>query len=89
MNSWKENFKLAESTNGQRALAEIKISVDVAGPAKSIQQCKDKIRNLKDIYKQAKDNNKRSGSAPQTSEYFDVFDQVLGTSRCRGKTTVI
>ena len=31
------------------------------------------------MYKQAKDNNKRSRSAPQTSTYFDNFDQVLGT----------
>ena len=55
MNSWKEIFKLTETINNQRAWAEIKISVDAAGPAKSIQQCKDKIRNLKDIYKQVKD----------------------------------
>ena len=47
-------------------------------PQKSIRQCKDKIRNLKDTYKQAKGNSKRSGSAPQTSAYFDNFDQVLG-----------
>ena len=68
-----------ESANSQRAWAKIKISVDAAGPAKPIRQCEDKIRDLKDTYKQAKDNNKRSGSAPQTSAYFDYFDQVLGT----------
>ena len=37
------------------------------------------IRNLKDTQKQAKDNNKKSGSTPQTSAYFDDFDQVLAT----------
>ena len=31
--SWKENFKLPESANNQRAWAKIKISVDSAGPA--------------------------------------------------------
>ena len=79
VNLWKENFRLMESANGQRAWAKIKLSVDTAGPAKSIRQCKDKIRNLKDTYIQTKGNNKKSGSAPQTSVYFDNFDQVLGT----------
>ena len=68
-----------ESANSQRAWAKIKLSLDTAGPAKSIRQCKDKIRNLKDTYIQTKGNNKKSGSAPQTSVYFDNFDQVLGT----------
>ena len=54
--------------------AKIKVSVDAAGPAKSMRQCKDKIRNLKDTYKQAKDNNKWSGSTTQTSVYFDDFN---------------
>ena len=46
---------------------------------KSIRQCKDKIRNLKGTYKEAKENSKRSGSAPQISVCFDDFDQVLST----------
>ena len=50
-----------------------------AGPAKSIQQCKHKITNVKNTCKQAKDNNGRGGSAPQTSAYFGNFDQVLET----------
>ena len=79
INSWKENFKLTESANSQNAWDKIKISVDSAGPTKSIRQCKYNIRNLKDTYKQAKDNNKRSGSAHQPSAYFDGFNQVLGT----------
>ena len=37
------------------------------------------IRNLKNTYKQAKYDNKRSGSTLQTSAYFDDFDQVLAT----------
>ena len=45
----------------------------------SIRQCKDKIRNLNNNYKLAKDSSKRSGSAPQASAYFENFDQVLGT----------
>ena len=37
------------------------------------------IRNLKNTYKQAKYDNKRSGSTLQTSAYFDDFDQILAT----------
>ena len=39
-------------------------------------QCKNKICNLKDLYKNAKLNNSKSGAAPQTSAFFDVFDEV-------------
>ena len=66
------------SANRQSAWAKIKVLVDAAGPAKSIQHCKDKIKYLKDTCKQAKDNNKKSGSATQTSAYLQDFDQVLG-----------
>ena len=66
------------SAYSQSAWAKIKVSVDAAGPTKSIQHCKDKIKNLKDTSKQAKDNNERSGEAPQTNMYFQDFDQVSG-----------
>ena len=61
VNSWKENFKLTLCTNSQSVWAEIKVSVVAAEPAKSIWHCTDKIENLKDTCKQAKDNNKKSG----------------------------
>ena len=79
INSWKDYFKIIESAGSYRAWLKIKVAVDNAGPAKSIKQCKDKVRNLKDAYKQAKDNNKRSGAALQTSTFFEEFDEVLGT----------
>ena len=43
------------------AWANIKVSVDAAWLEKSIHNCKDIIKNLKDTFKQAKDNNKISG----------------------------
>ena len=57
VNSWKENFSECLQPN---AWAKIKVSVDAAGPTKSIRHCKDKIKNLKDTSKQAKDNNETS-----------------------------
>ena len=32
VNSWKENFKLMESANSQRAWAKTKVSADATGP---------------------------------------------------------
>ena len=37
-----------------------------------------KIRNLKDIYKNAKENNAKTGSFPTFPQYFHDFDEVLG-----------
>ena len=75
----KGNFSLTDNANSKRACSKIKALIDTARLARSFQQFKDKLRNLKNSYKQAKDNNKRSGSALQTSAYFDDSDQVLGT----------
>ena len=38
---------------------KIKVSVDAAGPSKSIRNGKDIIKNLKDTCKQAKENKKK------------------------------
>ena len=38
-----------------------KTEVDNHGTVKTIKQCKIKIRNLKDTFKKAKENNKKSG----------------------------
>ena len=63
-----------------RSLIWIKIKTDVneKGPEKT-KQLKDKIRNLKDAYKAARDNNKKTGASPTYSPYFEDFDEVLGT----------
>ena len=52
--------KISVSALSQNTWGKIKVSADAAGPTKSIQHCKDKIKNLKDTSKQAKDNNERS-----------------------------
>ena len=46
---------------------------------KTVKQCKKKIRNLKQAYKDAKANNKGTGNSPKTSPFFDTFDDILGT----------
>ena len=43
-----------------------------------MKQCKDKLRNLKQSYKDAKTNNSQTGLAAKTNPFFDVFEEVLG-----------
>ena len=54
-------------------------AMNKVGSPKTIKQCKDKIRNLKQAYEEAKCNNNRTGRSPKTSPYYDSFDEVLGT----------
>ena len=63
-----------------RSLIWIKIKTDVneKGPEKT-KQLKDKIQNLKDAYKAARDNSKKTGASPMYSPSFEDFDEVLGT----------
>ena len=48
------------------------------GKIKKVAQCKYKLRNLKDAYKKAKDNNKKSGASPQFPPFYGDFDSILG-----------
>ena len=40
-------------------------------------QCRNKICNLKDIYKNVKENNTKTGSSPMFPQYFHDFEEVL------------
>ena len=46
---------------------------------KTKKQCTDKLRNLKDFYKKAKENNRISGASPETSPFFEDFDEIQGS----------
>ena len=48
-------------------------------PEKTVTQCKNKIRNVKAAYKAAKENNKKKGASLEFCQYFNNFDEVLGT----------
>ena len=71
---------------------KIKAAVGNLGPAKNFKQCKDKMRNLKDAYKRAKESNKKTGAAPSFPPYFTQIDKILGcrdVMRLPEKTEVI
>ena len=48
-------------------------------PEKTVTQCKNKIRNVKAAYKAAKENNKKKEASLEFCQYFNNFDEVLGT----------
>ena len=78
-NEWKERIDDVESARATETWHRIVQEVNKVGTQKTTKQCKDKIRNLKKSYKEAKANNNKTGRPRQTSPYYDSFDEVLGT----------
>ena len=76
--AWRECFVDLESHRNPLAWKKILEAVNKKGK-KTLDQAKKKLRNLKDRYKEAKERSKRSGEARNLPNYFDVFDEVLGT----------
>ena len=64
---WQENIGVLESTCSHEMWFKIKAAVDNLGPTKTIKECKDKMRNLKDAYKRAKESNLKTGAAAKFS----------------------
>ena len=79
VNEWKERIDDVESARATETWHRIVQNVNKVGTQELIKQCKDKIRNLKKSYKEAKANNNKTGQPHQTSPYYDSFHEVLGT----------
>lgn len=75
---WAENIDKIESATSQSTWVKIKEAVDKRGSGKSLKQCKAKLRTLKDAYKKAKDNNKKTGTSPVYCQFYQEIDAVLG-----------
>ena len=79
---WVENFEVLESSRCNQVWPKLVNKVCSLGPAKTLKQCKVKIRNLKDAYKKYKDESKQSGnerrSFPATlfRRRYDVASQT-------------
>ena len=76
--AWRECFVDLESHRNPLAWKRILAAVNKKGK-KTLDRAKKKLRNLQDRYKEAKEKSKRSGEARNLPNYFDVFDEVLGT----------
>ena len=57
---------------------KIKVEIDKLGNPKPLKQIKDKLRNLKDAYKQPRDNNKQTGKSPILCPFHEDFDEMFG-----------
>ena len=75
---WKENHEKLESAENKTTWDKIVLEVKQFPEKKTLKQCKDKIRNLKQQYKDAKHQNKQTGNSPTTSAFYEDFDEVLG-----------
>ncbi|KAK3749294.1 hypothetical protein QZH41_007553 [Actinostola sp. cb2023] len=79
VHEWKERIVELESSRTTETWQKIVDTVNKHGSARSAKQCKDKIRNLKQTYKEANQNNNQTGTSPKTSPFYDEFDEVLGS----------
>ena len=79
VSEWKDRIEEVESARATETWNKIVEEVNKSGDPKTVKQCKDKIRNLKKKYKEAKANNNKPGRPPQTSPFYDSFDEVLAT----------
>ena len=73
----KGNIQGIESGKSREIYAKIKAETDTLGTRKTIKQIREKLRNLKDSYKKAKENNRKTGSAPEFLPFYHDFDEVL------------
>ena len=78
MNHWKENFDELESTTRNKAWTKVALAVSILGTNKTMKTCKNKIRNLRDMYRIAKYQNKTTGENFHSLPYFEAFDEKLG-----------
>ena len=76
---WKENLSVLESSRCKKDWHFFQKEVSKLGHEKTKLHCKNKIRNLKDLSKNAKLKNNKSEVAPQTLLFFDVFNEVLSS----------
>ena len=75
---WKAYYDELQTAKQHSLWAKIKVEIDKLGNLKSLKQIKDKLRNLKDTYKQARVNNKQAGKSPIFCPFYEDFDEIFG-----------
>ena len=68
MSTSKANFQELKTTNSVLGWEKAKDAFDLVGSGKTLQQFKDKIRNLQDVYQSTKGQNKKTGEAFHSSK---------------------
>ena len=79
VNIWKDLFQEIEIFKQPSAWLKMKTEIDKKGLSKSVTQIKSKLRNMKDVYKKAKDNNSKIGTLPIYLPFYNDFKEMLAS----------
>ena len=72
-------FQETETFKDPSAWLKMKTEIDKKRLSKSVTQIKNKLRNMKDAYKKAKDNDRPTGASPMYAPFYKDFEQMLGS----------
>ncbi|KAM7145760.1 myb/SANT-like DNA-binding domain-containing protein 7 isoform 2-T2 [Macrochelys suwanniensis] len=78
---WGDETVLAELRSKRRnanTYAKVSKGMQDRGYNRDAQQCRVKIKELRQAYQKTRDANKRSGSEPQTCRFYDELHAILG-----------
>ncbi|KAG6935253.1 zinc finger and SCAN domain containing 32, partial [Chelydra serpentina] len=78
---WGDETVLAELRSKRRnatTYAKVSKSMQDRGYNRDAQQCRVKIKELRQAYQRTRDANGRSGSEPQTCRFYDELHAILG-----------
>ena len=78
VNLWCEKQDMLNSSRCNQAWSSIKIEGGKYENSKFVIQCKNKIKALKDHYKNTKENNEKSGDEHKSLPFSDQFDRTFG-----------
>ena len=70
--------QLDGATRNRSIYEKISKKLHESGIERDWQQCKAKIKNLKQDYKKIKDHNGVTGNGRQTCKFYDKLDAILG-----------
>ena len=79
VNMWKDIFQEIETFRQPSTWLKMKQEIDKKGLSKSVTQIKSKLRNMKDAYKKARDNNSQTGTSPIYPSFYNDFEEMLGS----------
>ena len=74
-------FQEIETFKEPSAWLKMKTEIDKKRLSKSVTQIKNKLCNMKDAYKKAKDNDRPTGASPMYAPFYKDFEEMLGSRR--------
>ena len=75
---WKEYYTELETAKQHSLWAKINVEIDKLCNPKSLKEIKDKLRNLKNAYKQARDSNKQTEKSSIFFHFYEDSEEIFG-----------